>query len=97
MRDQLEVYKKLRQNHQKEVRILETRLQMEMNDHRRNLDREYDQQVHGLLANCLFVCPAVFSTQGGSYNLVSNLLYRVGCANLIFLSGPSSLTITFTE
>lgn len=46
MRDQLEVYKKLRQNHQKEVRILESRLQMEMNDHRRNLDREYDQQVH---------------------------------------------------
>ncbi|XP_020608657.1 serine/threonine-protein kinase TAO3-like isoform X2 [Orbicella faveolata] len=46
MRDQLEVYKKLRQNHQKEVRILEGRLQLEMNDHRRNLDREYDQQVH---------------------------------------------------
>lgn len=65
MRDQLEVYKKLRQNHQKEVRILETRLQMEMNDHRRNLDREYDQQVHGLLVNCLFVCPAVFPHKVG--------------------------------
>ncbi|XP_078362933.1 serine/threonine-protein kinase TAO1-like isoform X1 [Oculina patagonica] len=46
MRDQLEIYKKLRQNHQKEVRILETRLQLEMNDHRRILDKEYDQQVH---------------------------------------------------
>lgn len=47
MRDQLEVYKKLRQNHQKEVLILESRLSMEMNDHRRNLDKEYDQQVQG--------------------------------------------------
>ena len=55
MRDQLEVYKKLRQNHQKEVRSLESRLQMEMNDHRRNLDREYDQQVHFVVV-CLFFC-----------------------------------------
>lgn len=46
MRDQLEVYKKLRQTHQREVLVLESRLQMEMNDHRRNLDKEYDQQVH---------------------------------------------------
>ena len=45
MRDQLEVYKKLRQTHQREVLVLESRLQMEMNDHRRNLDKEYDQQV----------------------------------------------------
>ena len=65
MRDQLEVYKKLRQNHQKEVRILETRLQMEMNDHRRNLDREYDQQVHCVTAVvvCLFVLFLCFPPQ----------------------------------
>ena len=56
MRDQLEVYKKLRQNHQKEVRTLESRLQMEMNDHRRNLDREYDQQVHCVVVLSLFAC-----------------------------------------
>lgn len=61
MRNQLEVYKKLRQNHQKEVRILESRLEIEMNDHRRNLDREYDQQVHCVVVAgvvcfvCLFV------------------------------------------
>jgi len=65
MRDQLEVYKKLRQNHQKEVRILETRLQMEMNDHRRNLDREYDQQVYFVTAVvfCLFVLFLCFPPQ----------------------------------
>ena len=47
MRDQLEIYKKLRQSHQKEVLILESRLQAEMNEHRRTLDKEYDSQVHG--------------------------------------------------
>lgn len=46
MRDQLEIYKKLRQSHQKEVLILESRLQAEMNEHRRILDKEYDQQIH---------------------------------------------------
>ena len=46
MRDQLEVYKKLRQNHQREVLILESKLQAEMNEHRRTLDKEYDSQVH---------------------------------------------------
>lgn len=56
MRNQLEVYKKLRQNHQKEVRILESRLEMEMNDHRRILDREYDQQVHCVVVVAVVVC-----------------------------------------
>lgn len=46
MRDQLEIYKKLRQSHQKEVLILESRLHAEMNEHRRTLDKEYDTQVH---------------------------------------------------
>lgn len=46
MRDQLEVYKKLRQHHQREVQILESKLQAEMNEHRRTLDKEYDTQVH---------------------------------------------------
>lgn len=45
MRDQLEVYKKLRQHHQREVQILESKLQAEMNEHRRTLDKEYDTQV----------------------------------------------------
>ena len=45
MRDQLEIYKKLRQSHQKEVLILESRLHAEMNEHRRTLDKEYDTQV----------------------------------------------------
>ena len=43
---------------------------------------------------CLFLCLSV-STQGGSYNSVSNVFCRVGCANMIFLSGPNSLTISY--
>ena len=81
MRDQLEVYKKLRQNHQKEVRILETRLQMEMNDHRRSLDREYDQQVHvHRVAVCLYVLfrMSIFLHKLGLI-ILSNLFCRVSC------------------
>ncbi|XP_048581800.1 serine/threonine-protein kinase TAO1 isoform X2 [Nematostella vectensis] len=46
MHDQLLVYKRMRQNHQRQLQQLENKLQAEMNDHRRQLDKEYDQMVH---------------------------------------------------
>ena len=46
VRDQMQVYKHMRQQHQKQLQALESKLQTEMNDHRRALDKEYDSQVH---------------------------------------------------
>lgn len=51
-----------------------------------------------LLFACLFCFVSSFTcfpTWGRSYNLASNLFSRVGCANMIFLSGPNSLTIYY--
>ena len=46
VRDQMQVYKHMRQQHQKQLQAMESKLQAEMNDHRRALDKEYDGQVH---------------------------------------------------
>lgn len=43
MHDQLMVYKRMRQSHQRQLEILESKLRTEMNDHRRQLDKEYEQ------------------------------------------------------
>jgi thousand and one amino acid protein kinase len=43
MHDQLMVYKRMRQSHQRQLEILENKLRTEMNDHRRQLDKEYEQ------------------------------------------------------
>lgn len=45
-REQMNVYKQMRQQHQKQLLQLETKLKNEMNEHKRQLDREYEQQVH---------------------------------------------------
>jgi thousand and one amino acid protein kinase len=36
----------MRQQHQKQLLQLENKLKNEMNEHRKQLDREYEQQVH---------------------------------------------------
>lgn len=46
VQNQLAVYKRMRQNHQRQLHTLENKLLAEMNEHRRVLDKEYDQQVH---------------------------------------------------
>lgn len=45
-REQMNVYKQMRQQHQKQLLQLENKLKNEMNEHKRQLDREYEQQVH---------------------------------------------------
>ena len=47
-----------------------------------------------LFCCCVLLCLSVF-TQDGSYNSVSNVFCRVGCANVIFLSGLNSSTIYY--
>lgn len=42
----MNVYKQMRQQHQKQLLQLENKLKNEMNEHRKQLDREYEQQVH---------------------------------------------------
>ena len=42
----MNVYKQMRQQHQKQLLQLENKLKNEMNEHKRQLDREYEQQVH---------------------------------------------------
>lgn len=42
----MNVYKQMRQQHQKQLLQLENKLKSEMNEHKRQLDREYEQQVH---------------------------------------------------
>ncbi|XP_028396391.1 serine/threonine-protein kinase TAO3-like isoform X1 [Dendronephthya gigantea] len=45
-REQMNVYKQMRQQHQKQLLQLENKLKNEMNEHKKQLDREYEQQVH---------------------------------------------------
>lgn len=45
-REQMNVYKQMRQQHQKQLVQLENKVNNEMNEHKRQLDREYEQQVH---------------------------------------------------
>lgn len=45
-REQMNVYKQMRQQHQKQLLQLENKLKTEMNEHKKQLDREYEQQVH---------------------------------------------------
>ena len=47
-RDQLVVYKRMRQQHQRQLQQLESRLQAEMQEHKRNLDKESENQLHQL-------------------------------------------------
>ena len=45
-REQMNVYKQMRQQHQKQLLQLENKLRTEMNEHKKQLDKEYEQQVH---------------------------------------------------
>lgn len=45
-REQMNVYKQMRQQHQKQLLQLENKLKNEMNEHKKQLDREYESQVH---------------------------------------------------
>ncbi len=45
-REQLQGYKRLRQQHQKQILNLETKQQTEMGEHRRSLEREFETQMH---------------------------------------------------
>ena len=42
----MNVYKQMRQKHQKQLLQLENTLKSEMNEHKKQLDREYESQVH---------------------------------------------------
>eukprot|EP00794_Sanderia_malayensis_P013917 gene13917-15366_t len=45
-REQLQGYKRLRQQHQKQILNLESKQQTEMGEHRRSLEREFETQMH---------------------------------------------------
>ena len=45
-REQLQGYKRLRQQHQKQISNLEQKQQGEMLEHRRSLEREFETQMH---------------------------------------------------
>ena len=45
-REQLQGYKRLRQQHQKQILNLEQKQQSEMMEHRRSLEREFEAQMH---------------------------------------------------
>eukprot|EP00112_Aurelia_sp_Birch-Aquarium-sp1_P011916 Seg2500.5 transcript_id=Seg2500.5/GoldUCD/mRNA.D3Y31 product="Serine/threonine-protein kinase TAO2" protein_id=Seg2500.5/GoldUCD/D3Y31 len=45
-REQLQGYKRLRQQHQKQILNLEQKQQTEMGEHRRSLEREFETQMH---------------------------------------------------
>ena len=42
----MNVYKQMRQQHQKQLLQLENKLRSEMYEHKKQLDKEYEQQVH---------------------------------------------------